>query len=61
VTDHLAQFGAREISRAHYRGMLAEALDAPADFYDLATRGATGGATGGAAGAAVLQAISHTS
>jgi leucyl/phenylalanyl-tRNA--protein transferase len=52
MTEHLAQFGALEIPRSQYRRMLAQALDAPADFYDLAT---------GATGAAVLQAISHTS
>jgi len=52
MTDHLGQFGAREISRGQYRLRLAAALEAPADFYRL---------TPGAAGAAVLQAISQTS
>jgi leucyl/phenylalanyl-tRNA--protein transferase len=52
MTDHLAQFGAQEISRAQYRMRLAAALDAPADFYRL---------TPAAGGAAVLQAISQTS
>lgn len=32
MTEHLAQFGAVEISRAAYRRKLAEALEAPADF-----------------------------
>jgi leucyl/phenylalanyl-tRNA--protein transferase len=52
MTEHLAQFGAQEISRAQYRMRLAEALDAPADFYSL---------TPVAGGAAALQAISQTS
>ena len=52
MTEHLAQFGAREISRAQYRVRLAEALDVNADFYSL---------TPAAGGAAVLQAISQTS
>ena len=30
VTPHLAQFGAREIPRDHYRDLLAEGLEAPA-------------------------------
>ncbi|HTK34239.1 MAG TPA: leucyl/phenylalanyl-tRNA--protein transferase [Caulobacteraceae bacterium] len=52
MTEHLAQFGAQEISRAQYRTRLAQALEAPADFYSLVP---------GATGAAVLQAISQTS
>jgi leucyl/phenylalanyl-tRNA--protein transferase len=52
MTEHLAQFGAQEISRAQYRMRLAEALEAPADFYSLVP---------GTTGAAVLQAISQTS
>jgi leucyl/phenylalanyl-tRNA--protein transferase len=52
MTDHLAQFGAREISRLQYRQRLAQALELAADFYAL---------TPGAGGAAVLQAISQTS
>jgi len=32
VTDHLVHFGAIEISRAHYRRLLAEALEADAYF-----------------------------
>ena len=50
MTEHLAQFGAREISRAKYRRWLAGALEAEADFYRF---------TGD--GAAVLQAISQAS
>jgi leucyl/phenylalanyl-tRNA--protein transferase len=52
MTNHLAQFGAREIDRAQYRQRLATALAVEADFYAL---------TPGAGGAAVLQAISQTS
>jgi leucyl/phenylalanyl-tRNA--protein transferase len=47
VTDHLKRFGAIEISRAQYRRLLAQALDAPAHF--------PGGALGGADVASVLQ------
>ena len=32
VTTHLAQFGAREVPRAHYRAMLSAALARPARF-----------------------------
>ncbi len=32
VTNHLAQFGAREVPRAHYRALLATALSRPARF-----------------------------
>ena len=52
MTEHLAQFGAEEISRLEYRRRLADAVEAEADFYALGPA---------AAGAAVLQAISHTS
>ncbi len=52
MTEHLAQFGAEEISRAQYRLRLAAALEANADFYALPPA---------AGGTAVLQAISHTS
>jgi leucyl/phenylalanyl-tRNA--protein transferase len=38
VTDHLRRFGAIEVSRAAYRGMLREAIETPATFY-----GDTGG------------------
>jgi leucyl/phenylalanyl-tRNA--protein transferase len=56
MTDHLAQFGAREIPRAEYKRSLAKALPVAADFYRL---GSTAGAAG--AGAGVLQAITQTS
>lgn len=36
VTTHLAQFGAREISREAYRKRLARAIATDADFYSLA-------------------------
>ncbi len=52
MTDHLATFGAQEISRAQYRARLAAALELDGDFYSL---------TPGAPGAGVLQAISQTS
>lgn len=52
ITDHLQQFGAREISRADYRKRLDAALDVEGDFYFFA---------GDGDGAAVLQAISQTS
>lgn len=35
LTDHLARFGAIEVSRAEYRRRLARALPAEADFYSL--------------------------
>lgn len=50
MTEHLAQFGAREIGRAEYRRRLALALKLEADFYRF---------TGD--GPAVLQAISQAS
>lgn len=52
MTEHLAQFGTEEISRAAYRRRLAKALGADGDFQRLpaATRGA-----------AVLQVISQAS
>jgi len=52
MTEHLALFGAEEISRQEYRRRLAEAVEAEADFYALGPA---------AAGTAVLQAISQTS
>ena len=51
ITEHLAQFGAAEISRAEYRRRLARALELDGDFY----------AFGGADGAAVLQVITQAS
>jgi len=50
MTEHLAQFGATEISRTVYRRRLDEALETPADFYRFAGTGAE-----------VLQAISQAS
>ena len=50
MTEHLAQFGAREVARTEYRRRLAVALKVDADFYRF---------TGD--GAAVLQAISQAS
>ena len=52
MTEHLAQFGAVEISRTLYRKKLAEALARDADFYHLPAY---------ADGASVLQAISQAS
>ena len=52
LTEHLAQFGVIEISRADYRRRLAKALSIQGDFYGLA---------GGSTGAACLQAISQAS
>ena len=50
MTEHLAQFGAREIARTEYRRRLAVALKVETDFYRF---------TGD--GAAVLQAITQAS
>ena len=52
MTEHLAQFGAHDIPRAHYKKRLAQALPIDADFYRLPAY---------AAGEAVLQAISQAS
>jgi len=52
MTDHLAGFGAREISRADYIQRLASALETAADFVRLGPY---------ADGAAAVQAISHAS
>ncbi|MEH0195941.1 leucyl/phenylalanyl-tRNA--protein transferase [Caulobacter sp. CCNWLY153] len=52
ITDHLAQFGTVEISRADYKRRLAKALTAESDFYLLGPA---------ATGADVLQAISQAS
>jgi leucyl/phenylalanyl-tRNA--protein transferase len=49
ITDHLKQFGAREISRADYHVLLADALRRPAVFYSLPDDGA------------VLEALLHPS
>jgi leucyl/phenylalanyl-tRNA--protein transferase len=52
LTSHLAQFGAQDIPRAHYRKRLGHALAAPADFAAMDVY---------APGASVLQAISQAS
>jgi len=53
ITEHLTQFGTREVSRAQYHRQLAAALAVQdADFYRMPAY---------AAGEAVLQAISHAS
>jgi len=52
LTGHLAQFGAQDIPRAHYRKRLALALASEADFLALSAY---------ADGASVLQAISQAS
>ena len=49
MTEHLAQFGAREISRAQYHRQLARALEVEADFYGLGVGGSA--ALGAGAGA----------
>ena len=52
ITDHLMQFGTKEIARADYRRRLARAWTRQADFYRLAT---------GATGDDALQAINQAS
>jgi leucyl/phenylalanyl-tRNA--protein transferase len=47
MTDHLSQFGAKEIARTDYHRRLAEALDVEADFYGVLGAGSAAG--GGAA------------
>jgi leucyl/phenylalanyl-tRNA--protein transferase len=42
ITEHLKQFGAVEIPRARYKKLLAEAVDAKAEFYVLGGAGAAG-------------------
>lgn len=51
MTSHLAQFGAREISRADYHRRLASALEVEGDFYGLGRGVSTFGGGAGAAGA----------
>ncbi len=51
-TEHLAQFGLEDISRAHFRLLLQNALAAPADFFRLPLN---------APGDQVLQSIAQTS
>ncbi len=57
LTDHLSQFGARELPKSEYRRALAKALPVAADFYRLGAADVVAGS----AGAGVLQAITHTS
>lgn len=52
MTEHLAQFGAMDVPRSHYRKWLDQALAQAADFYRLPAY---------AAGEAVLQAIAQAS
>ena len=52
VTDHLATFGAREISRREYQALLAEGLQSQGDFYSLPVD---------LDGAEILQSITQTS
>ena len=52
ITGHLAQFGAQDMPRAHYRKRLIQALASEGDFYRLPAY---------AEGASVLQAISQAS
>ncbi len=57
-TPHLARFGAIEVKRARYLGLLAEALAADADW---AAFGPVGTAAEGPTGARIVQALSQTS
>ena len=64
VTEHLAQFGAVEVSRAQYRRLLAEALAYRCVFprgFAGAGAGSAGGDGAGGAALAALQASSVTS
>ncbi len=54
LTEHLAQFGAAELSRRDYQRRLTEALAGEADFYRLSVAAPI-------AGGVVLQSISQTS
>ena len=55
VTEHLTQFGAVEIPRERYRGLLKAAVDRSANFYEL------GGAGAAVCAGTVLQLITQTS
>jgi leucyl/phenylalanyl-tRNA--protein transferase len=64
LTDHLASFGAEEISRADYAARLAQALETSADFRRIDAYAPRAGLAGGAAagaGAGAMQAISQAS
>jgi len=52
LTDHLARFGAIEIDRREYLGLLREAQETDADFYSLPE---------GLSGSEILQSITQTS
>jgi leucyl/phenylalanyl-tRNA--protein transferase len=52
MTEHLKQFGAVEVDQRQYHHLLAQAIDAEADFYRL---------PGGATGEEVLQSVSQIS
>ena len=54
ITEHLASFGAVEIERDRYHGLLAAALESESDFYCLPSDCAT-------AGGVVLQSVIQTS
>ena len=56
LTEHLARFGAQEISRREYHRRLTRALQTSADFQRLTSPDGSG-----AAGAAVLQLITQAS
>jgi leucyl/phenylalanyl-tRNA--protein transferase len=49
MTEHLAQFGAEEISRGAYRRRLRDALDVEGDIYAIGSSAAAGGVPGGGA------------
>jgi leucyl/phenylalanyl-tRNA--protein transferase len=55
ITQHLTQFGAREIPRAAYKKLLHEAIAADGNFYELGGTGAV------LAAGAVLQLTTQTS
>ena len=55
ITQHLTQFGAREIPRAAYKKLLREAIAADGNFYELGGTGAV------LAAGAVLQLTTQTS
>jgi len=60
LTDHLARFGAIEVSRERYLKLLAQALRQPADFY-CPGEGAASPPLSGAAVISALQSTSQTS
>jgi len=59
MTEHLAQFGAEEISRREYRKRLERALRTDADFQRAGATAGPGASAGAGAGTAALQSISH--